>query len=64
MKLWKDRIRKFLSWRLIIGIILGGTAGFLYFYFIGCQSGTCPVKSNPYLMTLVGMLIGGILLYK
>lgn len=42
----------------IIGLILGGLAGFIYYYKVGCASGTCPIKSNPWLMTLWGAIMG------
>ncbi|MGA9119143.1 MAG: DUF6132 family protein, partial [Bacteroidota bacterium] len=32
--------------------------GFLYYYFIGCASGTCPITSNPYVSTLYGAGMG------
>lgn len=42
---------------LIFGAI-GAVGGFLYWKFIGCQSGTCPIKSIWYWSTLYGALIG------
>ena len=39
-------------------ILLGGAGGFAYYYFIGCQSGTCPITSNPYISTSYGMMAG------
>jgi len=42
---------------LIFGAI-GAVGGFLYWKFIGCQSGTCPIKSVWYWSTLYGALIG------
>lgn len=36
------------KWR-IIGTILGALAGYLYWRFVGCSSGSCPITSNPYL---------------
>jgi len=43
----------------LIGGVLGATGGFLYWYFIGCNSGTCPITSSPFMSTLWGVLIGG-----
>jgi hypothetical protein len=37
---------------------LGGVMGFLYYKFIGCPSGACPITANPYTSTLYGLLIG------
>lgn len=47
---------------IIIGALLGALGGFLYWYFVGCQSGTCPIKSSPFLSTIWGMVFGGLLL--
>ena len=41
-----------------IGIVVGGVAGFLYYHFVGCASGTCPITSNPYITVLYGALLG------
>lgn len=42
-------------------LVGGGAAGFAYYYFIGCNSGACPITGNPVISTLYGTLIGGIL---
>lgn len=42
---------------LIFGII-GATGGFLYWRFVGCLSGTCPIQSVWYWSTLWGMAVG------
>jgi hypothetical protein len=41
-----------------IGIVLGGIAGFLYFYFIGCRTGSCPITANPLSSIAMGGLFG------
>ena len=41
--------------------ILGAIGGFLYWKFVGCISGTCPIKSVWYLMTLWGTAMGYLL---
>lgn len=38
--------------------VLGGMSGFAYWYFIGCTSETCPLVSNPYSSTGLGLVIG------
>lgn len=43
----------------LIGGVLGAIGGFLYWRFVGCQSGTCPITSSPYTSTIWGALIGG-----
>ena len=44
----------------ITGVLIGSIAGFLYWKFIGCTSGTCYIQSNPFRMTLYGALMGGL----
>lgn len=50
--------------KVFIGIIVGGVIGYLYYYFVGCSTGTCPLTSSPVNSVLVGMLLGGVLMYK
>ncbi len=42
----------------IIFCIIGATGGFLYWKFVGCESGTCPIKSVWYWSTLWGAAMG------
>ena len=46
----------------IIGIIFGAIAGFMYWEFVGCASGTCMITSKPINSTLYGGLMGYLLL--
>jgi hypothetical protein len=46
---------------ILIGTILGGIAGYLYWNYIGCSSGSCAITSVWYKSTLYGMFMGGIL---
>lgn len=46
----------------LIGIVIGAIAGYLYYHFVGCASGTCAITSKPLNSTLYGGLIGGLLL--
>ncbi len=44
--------------KTIIGIVIGGFLGYLYYKKVGCPSGTCPITSNRYSSTIYGALIG------
>ncbi len=44
----------------ILGIIIGAIAGYAYYYFIGCASGTCAITSKPLNSTLYGAVMGAL----
>lgn len=44
-----------------IGVVIGAIAGYAYYYFVGCASGTCAITSKPINSTLYGSLMGGLL---
>ena len=46
---------------IAIGILIGGALGFANYKFIGCATGACPLTSNPWIATIYGMLIGGLI---
>ena len=46
--------------RLVIGVVVGGILGYCLYRFVGCSSGACPITSNPWVSTIVGMVIGGL----
>jgi len=48
-------------WLKIAGVTVGALGGYLYYYYVGCLSGTCPITSNPYRMMIYGALIGYLL---
>ena len=57
----KTRLKKIISWRLLAGILIGGIAGYAYYHFVGCNSGTCAITSNPYNSAIFGMIAGGLI---
>jgi hypothetical protein len=45
---------------IIIGGLAGAIGGYLYYFYIGCASGTCAITSNPVNSTLYGAVMGGL----
>lgn len=46
----------------IPGIVLGVAVGYLYWKFIGCITGTCPITSKPVNNMLYFAVVGGLFL--
>lgn len=55
-------VAEFLSswyfWKPFLAILIGGLAGFAYYWFVGCSSGSCAITSNPYMSIIFGSLFG------
>lgn len=45
----------------IVGVIVGAVAGYAYWQFVGCSSGSCAITSKPLNSTLYGAVMGGLL---
>lgn len=41
-----------------LSTIIGSGLGLVYYYYIGCNSGTCPITSKPINSALYGALMG------
>lgn len=54
----KEFFKSWRFWRSFIAVIIGGLAGFLYYFFVGCNSGSCGITSNPYMSIVWGGLMG------
>lgn len=35
--------------------------GYAYYKFIGCRTDACPLTSNPWISTIYGAFVGGLL---
>jgi len=44
--------------KLILGGIAGASLGYLYYHFIGCNSGHCAITGNPINSTAYGAFVG------
>jgi len=45
----------------LLGLLIGALAGYLYYQFIGCTNGSCPITSNPVNSTIYGLIMGGLI---
>ena len=52
----KKYIKKF-QFEILFGV-LGAVGGYLYWYYVGCLTGTCPLKKVWYYDVFLGVLIG------
>ncbi|MBS1554939.1 MAG: hypothetical protein JSU09_08425 [Bacteroidetes bacterium] len=44
-----------------LGIAIGGAMGWAYWYWVGCESGACPITSRPLNSSLYGAIMGVLL---
>ena len=54
----KEFFKSWYFWKPFLGVIIGGLGGFLFFYFVGCKSGSCAITSNPVSSILMGSFLG------
>ena len=52
---------KQISLKRILPVVIGAILGYSYYHFIGCNSGSCAITSNPYISTVYGAFLGLIL---
>ena len=45
-------------WRPLLSIVIGALAGYLYYHFVGCNSGQCAITGNPVISTIWGGMLG------
>lgn len=44
----------------LIGVLTGAVAGYAYYHYVGCASGSCAITSRPLNSTLYGAVMGGL----
>ena len=54
----KEFVKSWKFWKPFLAITVGAVAGFSYYYFVGCNSGTCAITSSPFMSTLGGGMLG------
>lgn len=55
----KKLIKKF--WLPAAGLLVGAMAGFLYWKFVGCSTGSCAITSKPFHSTIYFAILGALL---
>lgn len=50
--------------KILIGAIIGAGLGILYYYFFGCATNSCPIVSNPVMISLYGAVIGSLITWS
>lgn len=47
--------------RVFFGMGVGAILGYVYYRFVGCASGLCPITRNPYTSSLYGAFLGALI---
>jgi hypothetical protein len=45
---------------VLIGTLVGALAGYIYWKYVGCLTGTCAITSNPIRSTIYFAVTGGL----
>lgn len=49
------------NWLYLAGAVIGGIGGYLYWYYIGCNTGTCPITASPTMSMIWAAIAGGLI---
>jgi len=49
-------MRRWMIWG--VGLVIGAAGGYLYWYYVGCTSGSCAITSSPVNSTMYGGVVG------
>ncbi len=55
----QEKIERY--WLATLGVVVGAVGGYLYWRFVGCSSGGCVITSSPYISSIWGAIMGGLL---
>lgn len=53
-----EMIHSWSFWKSVIGVVVGGVSGYLYYHYVGCESGTCGITNSPYSSIALGGFLG------
>jgi hypothetical protein len=56
-------MKRILSGRLLLALIVGAAAGYSYHYFVGCHSGSCPIWTSHFKSTMIGMILAALIVW-
>jgi hypothetical protein len=56
MQNWIAKYKLYLA-----GAVVGAVAGFIYWKYVGCVTGSCAITSNPWKSTMYFALMGSLL---
>jgi hypothetical protein len=51
------------AWR-VTPVIFGAAGGYLFYRFVGCKSGACPITGSPWLSTIYGAILGALFIAR
>jgi len=54
----KEMFKSRYFWKPFLSVTIGAIAGFAYYYFVGCASGTCAITGSPYMSAIWGGAMG------
>lgn len=57
-KTFKELMRSSYFWKPVLAVLVGGSLGYLYYYLVGCSSGTCAITSSPISSIIAGSIFG------
>lgn len=49
------------NWLYLVGAAIGGIGGYLYWYYIGCSTGTCPITASPTMSVVWAAIMGSLI---
>jgi len=53
--------KKKTTMKMVLFVLGGAVAGYLYYRLVGCRTGTCPITSSPIISSLYGAMMGFLL---